>query len=42
MVGDNGIVPGNTYWYETVTITNAAVSVDDNGGRCYSVTIPGP
>lgn len=39
-VGDNGIVPGVTYWYETVTITASGQEVDNNGGRCYSVTMP--
>jgi virginiamycin B lyase len=38
-IGDNGIVPGATYWYETVTVTAAAVVIDDNGGKCSSVTI---
>lgn len=40
-VGDIGITPGATYWYETETITNVGVQVDDNGGKCYSVTVPG-
>jgi hypothetical protein len=39
-VGDIGITPGATYWYETVTTTGSGVQVDDNGGKCYSVTIP--
>jgi hypothetical protein len=39
-VGDNGIVPGATYWYETVTVIKSGTEVDNNGGRCYSVTIP--
>ncbi len=40
-VGDNGIVPGTTYWYEAVTMTATEKEVDDNGGKCYSVTVPG-
>lgn len=40
-VGDNGIVPGATYWYEAVTMTASGKEVDDNGGKCYSITIPG-
>jgi phospholipase C len=39
-VGDNGIVPGATYWYETVTTTKSGTETDNNGGKCYSVTIP--
>lgn len=38
--GDNGIVPGATYWYETVTVTSSGTQTDNNGGACYSVTIP--
>jgi hypothetical protein len=39
-VGDNGIVPGTTYWYEVVTVTRAGTEIDTNGGKCYTVTIP--
>lgn len=39
-VGDIGIVPGTTYWYETVTVTSSGMQVDNNNGACYSVTIP--
>lgn len=39
-VGDNGIVPGITYWYETITVTKSGTEVDNNGGKCYSVTVP--
>jgi virginiamycin B lyase len=39
-VGDNGIQVGTTYWFETVTATSNGTEYDDNGGRCYSVTIP--
>jgi hypothetical protein len=39
-VGDNGIVPGTTYWYEVVTITKSGTETDNNGGKCYSVTVP--
>jgi hypothetical protein len=41
-VGSNGIVPGATYWYATVTLTASGAAVDNNGGACYSITIPGP
>ena len=39
-VGDNGIVPGTTYWYETITVTGTETEIDNNGGKCYSVTVP--
>jgi hypothetical protein len=39
-VGDIGIEPGATYWFETVTATRAGAEVDNNDGKCYSVTIP--
>ena len=41
-VGNNGIIPGATYWYEIVTVTPNGQVIDNNGGSCYSVTIPGP
>jgi hypothetical protein len=39
-VGDNGIVPGATYWYEMVTVTTSGTEIDTNGGKCYKVTLP--
>jgi len=39
-VGDIGIEPGVSYWFETVTVTQFGAEVDDNDGRCYSLTIP--
>jgi hypothetical protein len=39
-VGDNGILPGVTYWFETVTATPSGEEIDNNDGRCYSITIP--
>jgi hypothetical protein len=39
-VGDNGIVPGVTYWYETMTVTKSGTEIDNNGGKCYSITVP--
>lgn len=39
-LGDVGIQPGATYFFQTVVITPAGQSVDNNGGKCYSVTIP--
>jgi phospholipase C len=39
-VGDNGIVPGMTYWYEVVTTNTSGTEIDDNAGKCYSVSIP--
>jgi hypothetical protein len=42
-VGDNGIQPGTTYWYETATSARSGEQIDDNGGRCYHVTtLPTP
>jgi probable HAF family extracellular repeat protein len=39
-VGDIGITPGATYSYETVTMTKSGKEIDNNGGKCYSITIP--
>jgi hypothetical protein len=39
-VGDNGITPGATYWFEAVALTSSGMEVDNNDGNCYSVTIP--
>jgi hypothetical protein len=38
---NTGLVPGATYWYEVETVSpSGVVSIDNNGGACYSVTIP--
>lgn len=39
-VGDNGIQAGSTYSFELVTQTANGVETDNNGGNCYTVTIP--
>ena len=39
-VGNNGIAPGTTYWFEPVTLTTAGPQVDSHGGACYRITIP--
>lgn len=39
-VGDNGVVAGITYWYEAVTVTKSGTEIDNNSGKCYSVTVP--
>lgn len=39
-VGTNGIVPGKTYWYEVETVTSSGTEIDDNGRKCFSVTVP--
>jgi hypothetical protein len=39
-VGDIGITPGATYSFEAVTVSSSGQEVDNNGGTCYSVTIP--
>jgi phosphatidylinositol-3-phosphatase len=38
-VGDNGLVPLAVYWYEVVTVSGQGVETDNNGGKCYQVTI---
>jgi parallel beta-helix repeat protein len=35
-----GLTPGTTYYYEVVAVTGSGTITDDNGGKCYSVTIP--
>lgn len=39
-VGDIGILPNTTYFYELVTMTSSGEEIDNNGGHCYSVTTP--
>lgn len=39
-IGDNGIQVGATYSFEVVTLTGSGRAIDDNGGKCYTVTIP--
>lgn len=39
-VGSNGLIPGVTYYYEVVTVTQTGVETDNNGGNCYSFTLP--
>lgn len=39
-VGNIGIKPGATYWYETVTMSSEGTTIDNNAGQCYRVTIP--
>jgi len=39
-VGDNGIQAGTTYSFEVVTSSSTGVQTDNNGGKCYTVTIP--
>jgi len=39
-IGNIGLPPGGTYWYETVTATSAGEQIDNSGGACYSVTVP--
>jgi predicted lipoprotein with Yx(FWY)xxD motif len=39
-VGDNGIQPGTTYSFMVVTSSSAGTETDNNGGKCYTVTIP--
>ena len=39
-VGDNGIIPGVSYAYETVTLSPVGQIVDNNGGKCYTGSQP--
>jgi phospholipase C len=39
-VGDIGITPGTTYYYETVTVSGSTITVDNNHGNCYAITVP--
>lgn len=39
-VGDVGIQPGTTYSYEVLTVSPSGTQVDNNKGKCYTVTIP--
>lgn len=34
------VLPGVTYSYAVETVTKAGVELDNNGGTCYTVTIP--
>jgi len=35
-----GLTPGTTYYYAVATVSSSGVTVDNNGGKCYTVTIP--
>ncbi len=41
-VGNIGITPGTTYSYEVVTNTANGPQVDNNGGACFTMPVPGP
>lgn len=41
-VGNVGIQPGATYYFEVATLTAQGLQIDNNGGKCYSITIPKP
>jgi hypothetical protein len=41
-VGNIGLSPGITYYYETVTVTSSGQQVDNNGGNCYAFTVSSP
>lgn len=34
------VLPGATYTYEVEAVTPSGVQVDNNGGKCYTVTVP--
>ena len=37
---DTGLMPGATYWFELVTMSPGGEETNNNGGKCFSVTIP--
>jgi phospholipase C len=39
-VGNIGITPGTTYYYETISTSTAGREVNNNNGQCFQVTIP--
>lgn len=39
-VGNIGITPGTKYFFKVLTVTPSGTQMDDNGGNCFSVTIP--
>jgi hypothetical protein len=42
-VGNIGLTPGTTYWYEVVTLDkNGSSEVDNNSGACYAATVSKP
>jgi hypothetical protein len=41
-IGDNGLVPLAVYWYEVQTVSPQGIETDNNGGKCYQVTITKP
>lgn len=41
-IGNIGITPGATYWFEALTVTGAGTEIDNNNGRCYQVSVPRP
>jgi hypothetical protein len=41
-VGDIGLSPGATYYYEVVTTSPSGMQVDNNNGACYTFTVSKP
>jgi phospholipase C len=39
-VGNIGITPGTTYYYQTVSTSASGREVNNNNGQCFSVTVP--
>ncbi len=39
-VGNIGLTPGTTYSYEVTTASPAGNEIDNNGGNCYTFTVP--
>jgi phosphatidylinositol-3-phosphatase len=41
-IGNIGLSPGATYYYEVQTVGPTGVEIDNNGGQCYQQTISAP
>ena len=41
-IGNIGLTPGTTYFYEVVTTTPFGTQIDNNGGTCYVFTVSKP
>jgi parallel beta-helix repeat protein len=39
-IGDIGIQPGQTYYFEVVTSSRSGTEIGNGGGTCFAVTIP--
>lgn len=39
-VGNIGLSPGARYFFQVATVTSSGTEIDNNHGKCYTVTIP--